>query len=320
MKGCKSWLLAVSLCAPLAAQAAEPESCASVRFADVGWTDITVTTAVTRQVLESLGYKTKVNLLSVPVTYRSLANNDLDVFLGNWMPTMTNDIKQYAEKGTVETLRANLEGAKYTLAVPQYVYDGGLRSFADIAKFSDKLGNKIYGIEPGNDGNRVAQSMIDKNAFELGKFVGGIQRGGHALAGAAGHPAQPVGGVPRLGAAPHEYPLPDEVPGRRRRLFGPNYGGATIYTNVRKGYAQECANVGQLLKNLSFTLEMENKLMDAVLNENKKPEEAAKAWLKDHPEQLDAWLAGVTTRDGQPAAAAAAGVRQVGDRSFISRS
>lgn len=68
MKGCKSWLLAVSLCAPLAAQAAEPESCASVRFADVGWTDITVTTAVTRQVLESLGYKTKVNLLSVPVT------------------------------------------------------------------------------------------------------------------------------------------------------------------------------------------------------------------------------------------------------------
>ncbi|MFG9017654.1 glycine betaine ABC transporter substrate-binding protein, partial [Pseudomonas aeruginosa] len=99
MKGCKSWLLAVSLCAPLAAQAAEPESCASVRFADVGWTDITVTTAVTRQVLESLGYKTKVNLLSVPVTYRSLANNDLDVFLGNWMPTMTNDIKQYAEKG-----------------------------------------------------------------------------------------------------------------------------------------------------------------------------------------------------------------------------
>ncbi len=121
MKGCKSWLLVVSLCAPLAAQAAEPESCASVRFADVGWTDITVTTAVTRQVLESLGYKTKVNLLSVPVTYRSLANNDLDVFLGNWMPTMTNDIKQYAEKGTVETLRANLEGAKYTLAVPQYV-------------------------------------------------------------------------------------------------------------------------------------------------------------------------------------------------------
>ncbi|MFH3844485.1 extracellular solute-binding protein, partial [Acinetobacter baumannii] len=38
------------------------------------------------------------------------------------------------------------KGAKYTLAVPQYVYDGGLRSFADIAKFSDKLGNKIYGI------------------------------------------------------------------------------------------------------------------------------------------------------------------------------
>ncbi|MNO94317.1 Glycine betaine/carnitine transport binding protein GbuC precursor [compost metagenome] len=88
-------------------------------------------------------------------------------------------------------------------------------------------------------------------------------------------------------------------------FFGPNYGGATIYTNVRKGYVEECPNVGQLLKNLSFTLDMENKLMDAVLNGNKKPEEAAKAWLKDHPELLDAWLAGVTTRDGKPAVEAA---------------
>ncbi|MGC3173887.1 glycine betaine ABC transporter substrate-binding protein, partial [Pseudomonas aeruginosa] len=54
---------------------------------------------------------------------------------------------------------------------PQYVYVGGRRIFADNAKFSDRLGNKINGIEPGNDGNPVAQSMIDKNAFELGKFM-----------------------------------------------------------------------------------------------------------------------------------------------------
>jgi glycine betaine/proline transport system substrate-binding protein len=84
-------------------------------------------------------------------------------------------------------------------------------------------------------------------------------------------------------------------------VFGPNLGGATIYTNVRKGYVQECANVGKLLTNLVFTLEMENKLMDAVLNGKKKPEQAATAWLKANPQALDAWLDGVTSTDGKPA-------------------
>ena len=84
-------------------------------------------------------------------------------------------------------------------------------------------------------------------------------------------------------------------------VFGPNLGGATIYTNVRKGYVQECANVGKLLTNLKFSLEMENALMDAVLNNKKKPEQAATTWLKANPKMLDAWLHGVTTFDGKPA-------------------
>jgi glycine betaine/proline transport system substrate-binding protein len=91
----------------------------------------------------------------------------MDIFLGNWMPTMENDIKQYRDAGTVETVRANLENAKYTLAVPEALYDKGLKDFADIAKFKEELDGKIYGIEPGNDGNRTIQSMIDKNAFGL---------------------------------------------------------------------------------------------------------------------------------------------------------
>jgi glycine betaine/proline transport system substrate-binding protein len=37
----------------LLAQAAEPEQCQTVRFSDVGWTDITVTTATTSVVLEA---------------------------------------------------------------------------------------------------------------------------------------------------------------------------------------------------------------------------------------------------------------------------
>ncbi|MDQ7914201.1 choline ABC transporter substrate-binding protein [Pseudomonas sp. 102515] len=302
MKGCSHWLLSAALLAPLAVQAAEPASCAKVRFADVGWTDITVTTAVTSEVLHALGYQTTTNMISVPVTYKSLQNKDIDVFLGNWMPSMAADIKPYADNGSVETVRANLEGAKYTLAVPQYVYDAGVKSFADIAKNADKFDGKIYGIEPGNDGNRLIQGMIDKNTFDLGKFklVESSEAGMLSQIQRAERRQQ---WVVFLGWEPHPMNTRFKMAYLQGGddVFGPNYGGATIYTNVRKGYVQECPNVGKLLTNLSFTLDMENQLMDKVLNEKQAASAAAKAWLKAHPQVLDQWLAGVTTRDGKPA-------------------
>ena len=306
MKGCSRWLLSAALLAPLVVQAAEPASCAKVRFADVGWTDITVTTAVTSEVLHALGYQTTTNMISVPVTYKSLQNKDIDVFLGNWMPSMAADIKPYADNGSVETVRANLEGAKYTLAVPQYVYDAGVKSFADIAKNADKFDGKIYGIEPGNDGNRLIQGMIDKNAFDLGKFklVESSEAGMLSQIQRAERRKQ---WVVFLGWEPHPMNTRFKMAYLEGGddVFGPNYGGATIYTNVRKGYVQECPNVGKLLTNLSFTLDMENQLMDKVLNEKQSASAAAKVWLKAHPQVLDQWLAGVTTRDGKPGLEAA---------------
>ena len=59
--------------------------CGKVTFSDVGWTDITATTAATTVVLDALGYETDVKILSVPVTYASMAGGDIDIFLGNWI-------------------------------------------------------------------------------------------------------------------------------------------------------------------------------------------------------------------------------------------
>jgi len=277
-------------------------TCDTVRFSDVGWTDITATTAVTTEILRGLGYETKTNLLSVPVTYSSMANGDVDVFLGNWMPTMEGDIAKYRDAGTVETLRANLEGAKYTLAVPKYVYDAGVTSFADIAKHADEFKDRIYGIEPGNDGNRLIQSMIDSNAFNLKDFK-------LVESSEAGMVSQVKRAVRReewiafLGWAPH--PMNSNVDMEYLSggddYFGPNYGGANVYTNVRKDYTSQCPNVGQLLKNLSFSLDMENALMEAILNQKQAPGLAAKEWLRNNPKAVEQWLKRVTTKDGKPA-------------------
>ena len=302
----KTLALSASL---LAASFSHANECETVRFADVGWTDITATTALSSVVLESIGYKTKTQVLSVPITYKSLENKDIDVFLGNWMPTMEADIKPYLENGSVESIKKNLEGAKYTLAVPKAVYDAGVKTFADIAKFSDKFDNRIYGIEPGNDGNRLIQTMIDQNAFGL-KGFDVIESSEAGMLSQVKRQTRRNKWIVFLGWEPHPMNSNFELAYLEGGddFFGPNLGGANIHTNVRKNYTAECKNVGQFLNNLTFTLEMENEVMAAILDAGKKPNVAAKEWIKKNPTILDAWLKDVTTLDGKPALDAASAV------------
>ncbi|WLR91471.1 choline ABC transporter substrate-binding protein [Shinella zoogloeoides] len=293
--------------------AAEAESCGKVRFSDVGWTDITATTATATVILKSLGYETEVTVLSVPVTYTSLSNKDIDVFLGNWMPTMEADIKPFRENGSVETVRENLEGAKYTLATNAKGAELGIKDFADIAKQKEALGAKIYGIEPGNDGNRLIIDMVSGNKFDLSGFevVESSEQGMLAEVARAEQDGKPV---VFLGWEPHpmnaNFKLTYLTGGDD--VFGPNLGGATIYTNVRQGYTTECPNVGKFLQNLKFSLEMENQIMGKILNDSQDPETAATEWLKANPAAIEPWLAGVTTKDGSgealPAAKTALGL------------
>jgi glycine betaine/proline transport system substrate-binding protein len=297
---------ALGLCAGLMlaaaiASAADPASCTSVRFSDVGWTDITATTAATSVVLEGLGYEPAAEVLSVPVTYASLKNKDIDVFLGNWMPTMGADVEPYIKDGSVETVRVNLEGAKYTLAVPKYLHDAGLKSFADIARFRDQLDEEIYGIEPGNDGNRLILGMIANDTFGLKGFelVESSEQGMLAQVARSVRDQKPI---VFLGWEPHPMNVNFDLAYLEGgdEVFGPSFGGATVYTNVRAGYTEECPNVGRLLQNLVFTLPMESAIMGAILDGGKEPNEAAAEWLRANPGVLEAWLAGVTTLDGQP--------------------
>nr|WP_322100159.1 choline ABC transporter substrate-binding protein [Geminicoccus harenae] len=289
-------------------RAAEPESCKTVRFADVGWTDITATTSLASVVLEGLGYQPSSTILSVPVTYQSLGNGDIDVFLGNWMPTMEADVRPYLDKGTVEEVRTNLEGAKYTLAVPKYLHDEGLKDFADIAKFEDQLGGRIVGIEPGNDGNRLIQTMIDANQFGLGEFelVESSEQGMLAEVSRAVRRKAPI---VFLGWEPHPMNVNFELAylSGGDEVFGPDFGGATVHTNVRQGYLAECPNVGKFLQNLSFTLPMESEVMGKILDEGQDGPDAAKSYLQAHPDVLEGWLAGVAGFDGQDGLAAARG-------------
>jgi glycine betaine/proline transport system substrate-binding protein len=304
MRRLQALALLIALCATFRAEtvvAAEPEACRAVRFADVGWTDITATTALASRVLKGLGYQPETKRVSVPGAYAALKSKSVDVFLGNWMPTMAADRQAYIDDGSVDVLGANLEGAKFTLAVPRELYGAGLRTFSDIALFRDAVKGRIHGIEPGNDGNRLIQEMIRSNRFGLAGFelVESSEKDMLAQVENAIRHREPI---VFLGWEPHPmnvmYPLKYLNGGDS--VFGPNYGGATVYTNARAGYASECANAGSFIRKLKFNLDLENTLMRMILNGGRGPAEAAELWLKSNAATWAPWVEGLTTFDGKP--------------------
>ncbi|WP_407295007.1 choline ABC transporter substrate-binding protein [Stutzerimonas zhaodongensis] len=295
--------IALLSCAVLqGAWAKEPASCEKVRFAEIGWADIAATTGVAMVLSEGLGYDPSKVMASVPIAFTGVKNKQIDAFLGYWSPSMDAVIEPFAKNGGVKVLESpNLEGAKYTLAVPTYTADAGLKSFQDIAKFKDQLGGRIYAIEPGNDGNLLIDKMIKNDQFGLGDFrmVESSEAGMLVQVQRAIRKKEPV---VFLAWAPHPMNAQHDLTylSGGDEVFGPDYGAAEVYTVVPPDYLDRCPNVGKLLQNLQFTVPIESELMEMAL-ENDDPQTVAKNWIKANPAMLDQWLTGVTTYDGQDA-------------------
>ena len=282
-----------------AAWATDPTSCATVTMSDLAWTDIMLTNTTAEVILTALGYAPKQKVLGLDVSFVALREGDIDIFQGNWRPVQNEQYKQFFDDGSVEVLGQNLAGAKFTLAVPDYVAAAGVKSYGDLAAHADKFDSKIYAIEPGSN-----QPLLDMVAQDR-----------HGLAGwsivetsEAGMLAQVERFVPDqkwiafLAWEPHPMNLTYKLTylDGGDLEYGPNFGGATVHTLARRGYAAECPNVAKFYSQLVFDLAYENVGMQKITGEGLTPADAATAMITARPELLEGWLKDVTTLDGQP--------------------
>src|ERR1044072_8452289 len=277
---------AASLCALSMSSvfAADPASCRAVRFADVGWTVSSATTGLSSKVRQAHREKPTKTSASVPITFAGVKSKQIDVFLGYWSPTMDPMIDPFKKAGQLSVLPTpNLTGAKYTLAVPDYAYQAGIKTFADIAKNYDKLDGKIYGIEPGNDGNALIKKMIDSNQYGLGKFklVEARESGMLVEENRSIREKKPI---VFLGWEPHPMNVQMKIDylSGGDDVFGPNYGEAKVLTVTPTDYDTPCPNVAKLVSNLQFTTDIENHVMLPIMNKTD-ANKAARAWLKANP-------------------------------------
>ncbi|MEH6448148.1 MAG: glycine betaine ABC transporter substrate-binding protein [Oleispira sp.] len=279
---------------------ASANQCRRVHIGLVNWTDVEATTALTSVLMKELGLRVRTSVQTVPKTLEKLSKGKVDAFLGNWMPSNSASLQPYIDNSSIVKLTTNLVGAKYTLAVPQYVYDAGVRTFEDLAKHADKFERKIYGLEANNDGNVIIDNMISDNAYKLKDFklVATSER---IMLRKLSKKIKSNEWIAFLAWEPHPMNVDFDIAylNGDQKYFGKNYGASTVETLVRKGFVGECPQAARLLKNLKFTLMMENELMADVQNNHVDPKTAAWKWMGENPQQVRQWLEGVEPLNGR---------------------
>ncbi|MGS0894589.1 choline ABC transporter substrate-binding protein [Burkholderia stagnalis] len=284
-----------------AVHAADPQTCRDVRMAAPGWTDIDATNAMAGVVLKALGYRQDVANLSVPITYQGLKKGQVDVFLGNWMPAQGPLVKPFVDEKSIDVLHPNLSGAKFTLAVPDYVAAAGVRTFADLARYADRFDDKIYGIEPGAPANQNIKRMLSDHALGAANWSL-VESSETGMLTQVERAVRDKRWIVFLAWEPHlmntKFHLTYLSGGDA--YFGPNYGGATVNTVTRSGFADQCANLARLFRQMTFSVDVENRMIADMLNNKTSPAVAAQHALKADPGRVAGWLDGVTTAAGAP--------------------
>lgn len=282
-----------------AAQATDAESCKTVRFGMMNWTDLEATTAVAKTLLHQLGYETLETSASQPIIFSAIRDKRLDAFLGYWSPSTDQTIAPFLEKKELKIYdQPNLADGQMTLAVPTRLADKGLKTFADIHRFKDELNGRIYGIDPGTDVNKRLKDMIAQNRFDLAGFKL-IESGEAGMLSAVTRADKRKEAIVFLGWKPHPMNVNFELTylDGSEDVLGPKDGKATVWTVTRPDYSEQCPNVDRLLQNLQFTSDQEATMMQRIIDKEP-PMLVAKNFIANNPELLKQWLAGVSTFSG----------------------
>jgi len=271
----------------------------TIDFGYVQWPGVTMKTHVAAKIADYLGYETKMTAASQAIIFKSLETKDLDVFLGNWLPTMKMHFDEYKEKGIVHNVRVNLEDVTYRTAVPEYVYEAGVRSLADLKDYADKFNKEIYGIEPGNDVNIIIQKAIDNNTYNLGEWS--IRESSTAgMLSSVQRAYKNEEWIAFNGWKPHYMNILFDI----KYLEDPEgiWGeDDKVFTVARNGYQEENPNFYKFLEQFAVPAPVQNQWIDQYQNKDRNPEEVAEEWIANNLDIVNQWVFGVKTTDGRMA-------------------
>lgn len=272
-----------------------------VRFGVPPWPGVTVKSEVAAQLMEAMSYETRQRELAVSVILEGLTRGDLDVYLGGWYPVQTEMVEPLIADGQVEKPVANIQGATSGLVVPQYVYDAGVTSVAELNAHRDRFDAEIQGIEAGTGINTAILEAIDGDLAGLGDWTLRESSTAAMLAQAEQKMADEEW-VTFVGWEPHWMNVSfDLVYLEDADDAGIAEIESTVWTVVPASLAEEDPQLHRFLSQYVVDIEDQNAWVHGYGYDDRPADEVAREWIGDNLDTVAEWLDGVEARDGVPA-------------------
>lgn len=258
----------------------------TIKLAYVAWDSEIASTNVVKEVLQSrLGYEVEMLQVDAGPMFAGIADGSADAMVAAWLPgTHASYWEQY--QSDIEDLGPNMTGTKIGLIVPAYMEIQSIEDLksADTAK---AVNNQIIGIEPGAGIMMASEKALQE--YDL-KEITLVESSSAAMAQElqkAYDNKQPIvvtGWTPHWMFAKMELKYLEDPKG----VYG---GDEQIHTIVRKGLKDDMKDAYTFLDQFEWTPDDMAGVMVAI-QEGKSPEDAAKEWVENNADKVNAWVQG----------------------------
>ncbi|WP_426150090.1 glycine betaine ABC transporter substrate-binding protein [Pseudomonas sp. DC3000-4b1] len=282
MKARTLWGAGAALLLAMGSGLANAKTELSIGYVD-GWSDSVATTFVAAEVIkQQLGYDVKLMPVATGIMWQGVATGKLDLMLSAWLPVTHGEYWE-KNKDKVVDYGPNFNDAKIGLIVPEYVK---AKSIADL-KTDASFGKKIVGIDAGSGVMLKTDQAIKDYGLEGYKLQASS---GAAMTSELGRAYDKQQSVAVTGWVPHWM----FAKWKLRFLEDPKgvYGAAEHVDSVgSKQLEGKAPEVAAFLKRFTWKDADEIGGVMLEIQNGKKPEEAAKAWVAAHPERVKEWTA-----------------------------
>ncbi len=257
----------------------------SIKMAYVNWAEGIAMTNLVQAILEDrMGYQVQTTMADVAPVFTSVANGDADFFVDAWLPvTHASYMEQYGDK--LEDLGINYAGARIGLVVPDYVT---ISSIPELNDHKSQFDGQIVGIDSGAG----IMKTTDKAIQEYGLDLKLVPSSGPAMTAALKGAEDNNEWIVVTGWKPHWMFARWQL----KFLEDPKgiYGKAeNIHTVARLGFKEAYPKVAAFLEKFKLDDQQLGSLEDMINQEETgQPITAAREWMKQHEDLVNAWTGG----------------------------
>lgn len=255
-----------------------------VTLAYVAWDSEIASTYVVKEVLEQkLNYNVELMQVDAGPMWAGISDGSADAMVAAWLPTThASYVTKY--NGKYEDLGPNLEGTKIGLVVPKYMDINSIEELTD--SIGDAVDHTIIGIEPGAGLMMSTEKALDqyklRDKWTLLESSSAAMTQQLEKAYANKKPIVVTGWTPHWMFAKMDLKYLEDP----KNVYG---GDEQIHTIARKGLKEDQPEAFAFLDRFNWTPEDMAAVM-VQIQEGQTPEAAAKAWVEQNADKVEAWI------------------------------